>query len=73
MIDMRKYYIEVVWHNDKDNYILQSKWFDTEEQALTWVKGIDYVVEYIDVYLMSSEWNFETNTYIDIEQERKIL
>lgn len=73
MIDMRKYYIEVVWYNDKDNYILQSKWFDTEEQALTWAKGIDYVVEYIDVYLMSSEWNFETNTYIDIEQERKIL
>lgn len=72
-MNMRKYYIEVVWHNNKDNYILQSKWFDTEEQALEWAKGIDYVVEYIDVYLMSSEWNNETDTYIDIEQERKIL
>ena len=72
-MNMRKYYIEVVWHNNKDSYILQSKWFDTEEQALKWAKGIDYIVEYIDVYLMSSEWNNETDTYIDIEQERKIL
>ena len=70
---MKKYYIEVVWHNNSENYILQSKWFDTEEQALEWAKGIDYVVEYIDVYLMSSEWDVEHNTYIDIEQERKVL
>lgn len=70
---MRKYYIEVVWHNNEENYLLQSRWFDTEEQAIEWAKDIDYVVEYIDVYLMSSEWNNETDTYIDIEQERKIL
>ena len=70
---MKKYYIEVVWHNNNENYMLQSKWFNTEEEALEWANNIDYVVEYIDVYLMSSVWDVEKDYYEDIVVERKIL
>ena len=69
---MKKYYIEVVWHNNSENYMLQSKWFDTEEQALEWAYNIDYVVEYIDVYLMSSVWDVEKDIYEDIVTERQV-
>lgn len=69
---MKKYYIEVVWHNNSENYMLQSKWFDTEEQALEWAYNIDYVVEYIDVYLMSSVWDIEKDIYEDIVVERQV-
>ena len=69
---MKKYYIEVVWHGSCDGYMLQSKWFDTEEQALEWAYNIDYVVEYIDVYLMSSVWDVEKDIYEDIVVERQV-
>ena len=68
---MKKYYIEMCWHpSNEENYVLQSKWFDTEEQAMQWATQIDWVSENFDVYLMSSEWNIDEDRYEDIIQEK---
>lgn len=43
---MRKYYVEIVNDNDHDsNYIMQSKYFETEEQATEWFY---YTIDFID-------------------------
>ena len=68
---MKKYYIEMYWHpSSGENYVLQSKWFDTEEQAIHWAAQIDWVSENFDLYLMSAEWNTDGDYYEDIIQER---
>ena len=68
---MKKYYIEMCWHPSNDeNYVLQSQWFDTEEQAIEWASKINWVSENFDIYLMSSEWDTDNDNYIDIIQER---
>jgi hypothetical protein len=69
---MKKYYIEFLFYNQTKNdcYDLQSKWFDTEKEAIEWTKTFDYVSENIEMYLMSAIW--ENEEYGDIEQERKV-
>lgn len=70
---MKKYYIEFSHkRSENDNYDMQSKWFDTEKQALEWFKGFDYISDTY-VYLMSSEWDEEEDIYINIEQERELF
>jgi hypothetical protein len=71
---MKKYYIEFLFYNQTKNgcYDLQSKWFDTEKEAIEWTKTFDYVSENIEMYLMSAEWNEEEDFYEDIQQERKV-
>ena len=67
---MKKFYIEIVYCHNSDNYVMQSKWFDTEEQALKWYSDIEYVHENYNTYLMSSI--FDENGYTDIYQERRL-
>lgn len=31
---MKKYYIEFAWHGSTEGYLVQSRWFDTEKEAL---------------------------------------
>ena len=67
---MKKYYIEI---SENEGYILQSQWFDTEEQAIEWSKAITYLdTLYYGMWLMSSEWDEENDTYTDIDCVREI-
>lgn len=62
-----KYCIEIGDLENPCEYILQSKWFDTEEQALEWTKGILFWDNRYTISLMRSEWDSENDTYKDIE------
>jgi hypothetical protein len=68
---MKKYYIELA--TNSGDVILQSKWYDTKEEAIAWAENIEYIgwVSAI-LCLMSSEWDTEEDTYIDIIQEKVI-
>lgn len=62
-----KYYVEFADIDSPCEYIMQSKFFNTEEQALEWAKGVTYIDKHYSIRLMSSEWDFENDTYKDIE------
>lgn len=50
---MKQYYIEFSISN-RDGYVMQSIWFDTEEQAINWFSTyIDYKTCDISAYLMA--------------------
>ena len=68
----KRYYIEI-WENDGlEPFILQSKWFDTEEQALAWLDTIDYIDNKYSISLMSGMYDKETDCYEDIDLEYNI-
>lgn len=68
---VKKYYIEMYWHpSNGEDYVLQSQWFDAEEEAIQWATQISWVSENFDVCLMSAEWDIDDGTYGDIIQER---
>ena len=68
---MKKYYIEMCWYpSNGENYVMQSRWFDTEEQAVQWAHQINWLSDNLDAYLMSAEWNVAEDCYGDIIQER---
>lgn len=66
---MKKFYIEIV-DLISDDYVLQSKWYDTEEKAIEWARGIDYVDKMYTINLLSANWDEENETYGDIYFER---
>lgn len=69
---MKKYYIEIV-NVETDEYIIQSKWFETEEEAINFMKEnfdfIDTGTYAID--LMSAVFD-ENDIYRDIKFERRL-
>lgn len=69
---MKKYYIEFVFEKNGalNHYDLQSKWFDTEQEAIEWTETFDYVSENVVMYLMSDFWDEVEGFYGDIQQER---
>lgn len=68
---MKKYYIELA--TNSGDIILQSKWYETEQEALKWAEYIHYIGWVSAVLcLMSSVWDTEENTYTDIIQEKVI-
>ena len=69
---MKKYYVEIVWDKEESMYIIQSKWYETEEKAIEWAKEIDYLDGHYTMYLMSSEFN-EDGEYGDIIQEKELF
>lgn len=66
---MKKFYIEIV-DLISDDYVLQSKWHNTENQAIEWAKGIDYMDRMHTINLLSADWNEEEEIYGDIYLER---
>lgn len=62
-----KYYIEVCDWESPCEYILQSKFFDTEKQAVKWAKAIAFLSDRYSVSLMATEWDNENDTYGEIE------
>ena len=70
---MKKYYIEICELGERCGYILQSRFFDTEEQAIKWAKNITFLdYSYYDINLMCAEWDTEDDTYEDIQYVRNI-
>ena len=65
-----KYYIEITNYNGE--YIFQTKWFDTKEQAMNWLK--DNVawcdLDNYNLYIMKSA--FEDGWHTDIEKDIQI-
>ena len=71
---MKKYYIEF-WFDTGHIYDLQSKWFDTKEEAIEWLKEFDYInYDACEIHLMSMPFDEEENEfYGDIVTEGRIL
>lgn len=67
----QKYYAELIDDNEastneySNNYLLQSRWFDTEQEVLEWVKSIDYI-DWDFRWLMMSAYFDEAGDYGDI-------
>jgi hypothetical protein len=63
-----KYYVEIVHCEDSSDFAIQSKWFDTYEQATEWYKNnIEFLGENYDAYLMYAEWDETSDSYGDID------
>lgn len=56
-----KYYLEFIHVNsDEENYDMQSKWFDSSEEALSWLKeNFDFICEGMNVFLMTARFNID--------------
>lgn len=65
---MKKYYIEMVDRYGEKPYVIQSRWFDTKEQALEW---LNTTIDYCDliICLMSAVFDNDTGEY-EIEFEK---
>lgn len=63
-----KYYVEFEHTADEESYCLQSKWFDTKEDAITWYRtSFDFVrTDDIIVSVMKAEFD-EYDIPLDIE------
>lgn len=67
---MKKYYIEIT-DLDSGDYIVQSEFFDSEEQAVKWAEKIEYIREQYVIDLMCCEW-YEDDHYGDIDFVRTL-
>ena len=65
MIDKR-FYVEVGDNYNKTGYFLQSKWFETLEEAREFAKQFEFIETGCFVRIMSSEFNFDEPTDIEI-------
>ena len=56
---MTKYYVEFEHMSDEESYCLQSKWFDTKEDAINWYRtSFDFVrTDDIIVSVMKAEFD----------------
>lgn len=61
-----KYYIEVCDLESPCEYIMQSRFFDTEKQALKWARSISYLSSRYSASLMTAGWDDENETHGDI-------
>lgn len=69
-----KYYVEIVHCEDSSDFAIQSKWFDTYEQAREWFdKDVDFLGENYNAYIMYAEWDAERDSYGDIEQLEQLF
>lgn len=62
-----QYYVEIV-DKESGDYILQSRWFDNQEDAEQWAfDSFDYIRNSaVDLDLMKAEWNDKEGIYEDI-------
>ena len=57
-----KYYIEICEQEEID-YILQTEWFDTEEEAMEWFEKISFVRHGTKIFLMKSIFKDDISNY----------
>ena len=63
-----KYYVEICHKDYLSEYIMQSDWFDTKEQALEYTNKITYLEDIYLLRIMGAEWNEETYEDIFLEE-----
>lgn len=69
-----KFYVEITHCEDCSNYAIQSKWFDTIEQAREWFeKDIDFLGEDYNAYIMQAEYDETSDSYGDIAEFEQIF
>lgn len=75
-----QYYIEFYTADHYDemhtaNFVIQSKWFDTKDEALSWFhNSFDYIdSEEIEVDLMAAEWDDNEGCHNDIYRVVKLV
>lgn len=69
-----KYYVEIVHCEDCTDFSIQSKWFDTYDQAKEWFdKDIDFLGENYDAFVMYAEYDKTSDSYGDIEQLEQLF
>ena len=69
-----KYFVEITHCEDASDFAIQSKWFDTYEQALDWFDNdIDFLGENYNAYMMYAEWDETSDSYGDIEKLEQIF
>lgn len=61
-----KYYIEIEDLEAPYECIMQSKFFDTEEQAVEWSEAITWLDEDLSISLMEADWDDKNEWYNDI-------
>lgn len=59
---MKKYYIEIWTDRNEIGYVMQSKWYDTKEEAIDFAHQIEYLVTGYCRDLMSAEFDGEEMT-----------
>ena len=67
----KKYYVEICHKDYLSEYIMQSDWFDTKEQALDYANKITYLEDIYLLRIMCAEWN-DADTYEDIYIEEYV-
>ena len=67
----KKYYVEICHKDYLSEYIMQSDWFDTKEQALEYANKITYLEDIYLLRIMFAEWN-DADTYEDIYIEEYV-
>lgn len=55
-----KYYIEIC-EQEEVGYILQTEWFDTEEEAMEWFEKISFARHGTKIFLMKSIFKDDDN------------
>lgn len=68
-----KFYIEFVDNEQNCNFVMQSKWFVTESDAIHWLTtNFDYIdFDKLSVFVMSADFD-ENNNFGDIELTKEI-
>jgi hypothetical protein len=63
-----QYYVEFYQYGASDSYIMQSRWFDTQEEAEQWYEtSFDFINHgEIGADLMAAEWDDEEGCHQDI-------
>jgi hypothetical protein len=67
-----RYMVEINLKDDEYHQLAQSKWYNTEKEAMQWFKDLDFVDKNnVVVWLMSSEFD-ENDNCIEIEFEKEL-
>lgn len=70
---MNKYYVEIWDNGELDRpYILQSKWYDTEEEAMEFIRSFQYLDNTLKVDIMTAEFG-EEEIYGDIRIHKQVI
>lgn len=61
-----KYYIEIGDLESPCEYIMQSKFFDTEEEAVEWATAVTWLDNQYSISLMQADYDSENDIFNDI-------